>query len=133
MTEIVDEMTGRPPRGGRGLKSDEALIDGKYYCRPPRGGRGLKYRTYSHNSRQTYRRPPRRGRGLKYHQTALFQGYGSSSRPPRGGRGLKSPTQQWQGCLFSRPPRGGRGLKCCAMLHSNMSLKQVAPLAGGVD
>ena len=37
---------GRPPRGGRGLKSKQIHICGDCSGRPPRGGRGLKYVLY---------------------------------------------------------------------------------------
>ena len=34
---------GRPPHGGRGLKSEHFLAGQERWSRPPHGGRGLKF------------------------------------------------------------------------------------------
>ena len=39
----AEETFGRPPCGGRGLKSDGIDKLGEITSRPPCGGRGLKY------------------------------------------------------------------------------------------
>ena len=56
----------RPPRGGRGLKSNTSSSLTRNLRRPPRGGRGLKCETAQGRSLHKKRRPPRGGRGLKF-------------------------------------------------------------------
>ena len=60
-------QTGRPPRGGRGLKSFHLFqVKQPSTGRPPRGGRGLKSRQIAGLHTDNRSRPPRGGRGLKY-------------------------------------------------------------------
>ena len=56
----------RPPRGGRGLKSERKQRQPCIDCRPPRGGRGLKSWWAVVAPVKPSGRPPRGGRGLKY-------------------------------------------------------------------
>ena len=39
----IPRSSGRPPYGGRGLKSNRLVWDHWRECRPPYGGRGLKF------------------------------------------------------------------------------------------
>ena len=143
----------RPPRGGRGLKSAQKIMQTPPLCgRPPRGGRGLKCRRCP-EGRKEDRSPPSRGAWIeiKLPLPVLYRVRSPPSRgawieiifrggvlrvqrgrPPRGGRGLKSPTTTHTCCTSRRPPRGGRGLK---YILSPLSIRTwlVAPLAGGVD
>ena len=58
-------MIGRPPHGGRGLKSFQIWVRSLLPpCRPPHGGRGLKS-LCSYEAKIGTGRPPHGGRGLK--------------------------------------------------------------------
>ena len=89
-TDIRDHLgkMGRPPHGGRGLKSKgEQGATGEQGGRPPHGGRGLKYyRCGEVNACGVS--PPARGAWIeiKWVNNGPLQG---ASRPPHGGRGLK--------------------------------------------
>ena len=78
--------------------------------RPPRGGRGLKSSLH-HRRTGTVSSPPSRGAWIEILDMSRTQPW-PPGRPPRGGRGLKS-VSAWTLHISAgrRPPRGGRGLK----------------------
>ena len=131
MSRVVRRL-GRPPHGGRGLKSWSHSSGRSFRLSsstrrtwieiivPRPAGRGIR----SSSTRRTWieiyaglasisgagRRPPHGGRGLKW-LPARPHCLSACGRPPHGGRGLKyfyTPNKrQWT----RRPPHGGRGLK----------------------
>ena len=76
------KIGGRPPLGGRGLKSKESLDPITAAGRPPLGGRGLKYFPAERGS-QERRRPPLGGRGLKLKGRTGSRGQRKSPSPRR--------------------------------------------------
>ena len=100
--------SGRPPRGGRGLKYASKISIPEPGGRPPRGGRGLKSRGGT---------------------SALKN---SSRRPPRGGRGLKSDDCRVCGRYTVSPPSRGAWIEMSQFTKVFLPFA-VAPLAGGVD
>ena len=136
--EIISRRTAfrpgycRPPRGGRGLKSNALMFSRACACwSPPSRGRGLKClrRTSTYAGRRVAplagawiemaraqtsrpslaRSPPSRGRGLKWRVHRLLR-RGAASPPPSRGA--------WIEMMVSSPA---------------LPLPRVAPLAGGVD
>ena len=104
----ASKSPGRPPQGGRGLKSPQ-------YCRSP--------------SRPS--RPPQGGRGLK--SEPLYSRFLSLPSPPARGAWIEIMPAWSIGSRFrSRPPQGGRGLKC-QHGKSNLCGNAVAPREGNVD
>ena len=75
-------------------------------------------------------RPPRGGRGLKYHQFASL--FGRQRRPPRGGRGLKYQDGLGEQDNGQSPPSRGAWIEM-QTFDIDKKLRDVAPLAGGVD
>ena len=97
-------FSGRPPRGGRGLKSP-VTVDNKWLEMSPSSRRAWIENANDHGinfAASRYR--PRGGRGLKFAVVVLI------SRPPRGGRGLMYMRLMVSAAFqASLPPRGGRG------------------------
>ena len=124
-------LSGRSPRGERGLKSENFC---KYYHgegRSPRGERGLKFWRGINRRLRTGESLPSRGAWIEIVFPPAWL-TGGQCRSPRGERGLK-----WQGgaemigMILSLPSRG-------AWIEifdsSNQSANaSVAPLAGSVD
>ena len=89
----LEKGAGRPPHGGRGLKS---ICDGhcmRNISRPPHGGRGLKYvvgcsQGRAHSSSSTRRTWIEIS--ITTFETKIICG-----RPPHGGRGLKYPGERF--------------------------------------
>ena len=81
--ELQIAIDGRPPHGGRGLKSETINAGFEQRRRPPHGGRGLKSANPGMFSLFPPSRPPHGGRGLKYLRIIPGLRIGRSS-PSRG-------------------------------------------------
>ena len=101
--------SGRPPRGGRGLKLRCPDRHPRPKGSPPARGARIETLGHDRHRRPGTSRPPRGGRGLKPVRRPIIASI--SRRPPRGGRGLKLDEVPVRVVPGGRPPRGGRGLK----------------------
>ena len=79
--------SGRPPHGGRGLKSRCLCDYRRGQGRPPHGGRGLKFAVSEATARAVQSPSPRRAWIEMF--VPLLSSRSFWRRPPHGGRGLK--------------------------------------------
>ena len=105
LSEEVESINGRAPRGARGLKCGSPRRDHPHRSRAPRGARGLKSKRICYPHQEAKSRAPRGARGLKFVLKTLFQSI-FSSRPSRGAWIEMLMGLCQRPCYSSRPTRG---------------------------
>ena len=110
---MIAAISGRAPRGARGLKLQMRLLLPMLPARrAPRGARGLKLYKMEKLSTEFWSRSSRSA-WIEISNTNVGL-MGNTCRAPRGARGLKFAIIKGEGLtLPGRAPRGARGLKSC--------------------